>query len=241
MGLSHIVVRILGEAAPAHQVQPRWARRGNTPVQSLRLALDPGESGVTTNIHPSLMNVISRNHDVHDLFRRPTGWKDRLRLILLGKERFELCRVRTMGNDIEKVRTFLKYGFWNSPWRALYQLSCIVSFSRLLMLSTTSSPVGRTGSSATVSTTVDTSSLPVHHTDQQLPTNERLGEGYLSDTFLRFFAGVLPDAAATSAAALLDLTPNAASKVVCTIGRGGMVVGSLRPWYVVTPPRRDRF
>lgn len=92
------------------------------------------------------------------------------------------------------------------------------------MLSTTSSPVGGTGSSATVSTTVDTSSLPGHHTNQRLSTDERRGEGYLSDTFLRFFAGALPDAVTTSAAVLFDLTPNAASKVVCTAARGGMVV-----------------
>lgn len=42
---------------------------------------------------------------------------------------------------------------------------------------------------------------------------------------------MLPDAAATSATPLLDLTPNAASKVVCTTARGGMVVeGELGPW-----------
>jgi len=102
----------------------------------------------------------------------------------------------------------------------------MVFFSRLLMPSTTSSPVTGVGSSATVpttvSTTVVTSSLSEHRVNQKPPKNERGEEGYLSETFLRFLAGVLPDAAASSATVRLDLTPNAASKVVCTAGRGGM-------------------
>jgi len=57
-----------------------------------------------------------------------------------------------------------------------------------------------------------------------------VGGGYLSETFLRFFAGVLPDDATTSVARLLDLTPNTASKVDCTATRGGMMVdGDLEP------------
>lgn len=115
MGLSHIVVRVLGKATPAHQVQPRRARRGGTPVQSQQLALDPEGSGVTMNIRPSLMKVIGWNYDACDPSGRPTWWKDLLRLILLGEERLELCRVRTKDNDIVKTHTFLKYGFWNSP------------------------------------------------------------------------------------------------------------------------------
>lgn len=111
MGLPHVVVRILGKGAPAHQVQPRRARRGGTPVQSQRLALDPGGSGVTMNIRPSLMKVISWNHDAYRPFGGPTRWKDRLRLILLGKERFELCRVRTGDNDIRKGTHVLEIRF----------------------------------------------------------------------------------------------------------------------------------
>ena len=131
---------------------------------------------------------------------------------------------QNQGRQYREAHTFVKYGFLNSPWRALYQLSCMVSFSRLLMPSTISSPVAGIGSSATASTTVVTSSLGKHRVNQRSPANECRGEGYLSETFLRFFAGALPDAVASSAAVLLDLTPNTASKVLCTAGRGGMMV-----------------
>ena len=53
--------------------------------------------------------------------------------------------------------------------------------------------------------------------------NGRRGEGYFSETFLRFSAGMAPDVAATSAAPLFGLTANTASKVVCTAARGGIV------------------
>lgn len=95
------------------------------------------------------------------------------------------------------------------------------------MPSVISSPVAGIGSSATVSTTVVTSSLTEHGTNQQLSTDGCGEERYLSETFLRFFAGVLPDAATTSAILLLDFTLNAASNVLCTAGRGGMVVSGV--------------
>jgi hypothetical protein len=83
---------------------------------------------------------------------------------------------------------------------------------------------GGAGSSSTVSTTVVTSSLLGHRMSQRLSPNECHWEGYLSETFLRFSAGTLVDAVATSAAPLLRLTPNTASNVVCTAARGGMMV-----------------
>jgi len=221
---------------PAGQLLIHWTRQDDILVRSQQPALDPEGSSVTKNICPSLRRAINWDHDAYNRARRRTRWKNRLRLILLGQECFELCRVRTKENGVAEAHTFLKYGFWNSPWRALYQLSCMVSFSRLLMTSITSSPVGWIGSSATVLTTVVTSSLLGDRTNQYLLTKERRGEGHLSETFLRFFAGVLPDAAATSAATFLDLTPNTASKVVCTAARGGMVVGGD---FHVTPPNSN--
>jgi len=105
------------------------------------------------------------------------------------------------------------------------------------MPSTISSPVDGMGSLATVSATASASSLSELHVNQQLLKNGLYRKGYLSETFLSFFAGVLPDAAATSAIPLLDLTPNAASKVVCTTVRGGMVVeGELSPWCACDSP-----
>ena len=90
VSLPHIMIRILGTATQAHQIQIRRAGRDNIPVQSQQLALDLEASSVTKNICPLLRRAINHSHDAYNRVRRHTRWKDRLGLIFLGQECFEL-------------------------------------------------------------------------------------------------------------------------------------------------------
>jgi hypothetical protein len=68
------MIRILGMATPAHQVQ---VRRGwdNIPVQSQQLVLDPEASSVTKNIYPSLRRAINQSHDAYNWVGDTLGGK----------------------------------------------------------------------------------------------------------------------------------------------------------------------
>ena len=70
--------------------------RDHTPVRSQQPALYPEGSSVTKNIYPSLRKEVQWNSDAYDRIRRRTLRINRLRLVLLGQERFELYRVSTM-------------------------------------------------------------------------------------------------------------------------------------------------
>ena len=95
MSLSHVMIRILGVGTPAHQSYEHRTMRDSTPVRSQQLVLDPGVSSVTRNRHPSLSRTINWNHGAHSQVERHTRRENRLRLILLDQERFEL-RVESM-------------------------------------------------------------------------------------------------------------------------------------------------
>ena len=90
MSLPHVMIRILGTATPAHQIQIRRTGRYNALVRSQQLVLDPEASSVTKNICLSLRRAINQSYDAYNRVRRHTRWKDRLGLILFGQERFEL-------------------------------------------------------------------------------------------------------------------------------------------------------
>jgi len=64
--------------------------RDSIPVRSQQLVLDPGGSSVTRNICPSLSRTINWNRGAYNQVERRTLRENRLRLILLGQERFEL-------------------------------------------------------------------------------------------------------------------------------------------------------
>ena len=86
VSLPHIMIRILVMAIPAHQYKLTSRGGENIPVRLQQLLLDPEGSSVTKNICPSLTREINRNHDAYTRVMRRTRWKDRLGLVLLGKE-----------------------------------------------------------------------------------------------------------------------------------------------------------
>ena len=85
------------------------------PVRSQQLVLDPGGSSATMNICPPLSNVISWNHGACSRIERRTRRENRLRLILLGQERFELRAKSVTRKTTSRGTHVLEIWFFEFP------------------------------------------------------------------------------------------------------------------------------